>query len=81
MMQMMRRGETTPETWLVVAPHEEPPWGSQTPWGLAHIRKDGELMTACGVNTIGWKVFWMLRFPLGVPTPCPDCREALAAQS
>src|SRR5689334_21130571 len=62
---------------LVTAPHCQPPHGSEhRPWGTTHVREDGATLTACGLSTIGWVVFWNEAFDAEAPSACASCARA-----
>lgn len=52
---------------------------SREPWGLAHAKRMGEDLAACGFYAEEFNVVWPGSFDGSVADACPDCvREVLA---
>lgn len=47
--------------------------GPRSPVGTQHARTAGASSTACGLSTIGWVMFWELRFPADPRRSCAAC--------
>jgi hypothetical protein len=69
---------------LVTAPHRvrrsHDAQGRWEPYELWHARVPGALTTACGVPSIGWPIFWWLRFDKGGGPRCGDCARAIEVE-
>jgi hypothetical protein len=56
------RGDTgcARSDWLVTGPHEVPRSESvdRVPWGTYHLKRNGDIVTACGEFAVDWHVFW-----------------------
>ncbi|GGO85552.1 hypothetical protein GCM10011584_05780 [Nocardioides phosphati] len=68
--------------WFVTARHRQTgPHGEPRPWGAVHVKRIGEPMTACGVVTLGWQVFWRVPAASVLAELCVDCREGALADA
>lgn len=72
-------GQPSEQEWCVTAPHtvRPPNGGPREPWGVVHVRRDGEMRTACGMSTIGWTVLWEREFTIHGAGQCVDCLAVL----
>ena len=63
--------------WWVSAKGRIPPSGpyeeARVPWGVQHARRPGNFRAACGLPSLGWLIFWDLRFPAVRTLSCREC--------
>ena len=71
-------------SFLVSAPHrvatdpgDPRPW---KPYGVAHARKVGSHLTACGQLAVSWPLFWTEPFRASDAQACPGCALAVGNQ-
>lgn len=69
----------THDHWLVTSPYEVPraEGRERAPWGVVHLKRNGALLTACGLFAASWKVFWTHRHVPGAPQSCRACERVL----
>ena len=67
--------------WYVTATHggyiqrgKSPSYVPVTP---VHLKRLGELRTACGLSAVNWQIFW-LEEPSTMPTACRTCLRLTA---
>lgn len=66
-------------TWLVTAPHDTPrPLGERGPWGTWHVKRNGDLQTACGLSTVNWHIFWDREPTATDAETCGRCMRVMA---
>lgn len=68
-------GAATPEgevRWLATAPYVEP-HGPRRPWGRWHLKPEGGIVTACGLPTLDWYIFWAASERQEWRSLCDDC--------
>lgn len=62
---------------LVSSPHERELIGrggvTWTPYSTWHLKEAGSLATACGLPSVGWRIFWNLPMESAGPDACRDC--------
>ena len=63
--------------WQVTGPQKASAHGERRPWGTVHARRNGSNLTACGLPTITWYVFWNLRFVPGGHDMCWNCSTVI----
>lgn len=63
--------------WQVTGPQKTSERGERKPWGAVHARRNGSNVTACGLSTITWYVFWNLSFVPGSQDSCWTCSTAV----
>lgn len=68
--------------WLVTGPQlaarADAP---RAPWGTYHVKRNGDLVTACGEFAVGWHVFWGHGFSRQSDQACRACLRALRDQA
>lgn len=69
--------------WLVTAPYEVPRAESvdRQPWGMRHVRRDGAVVTVCGLPTSSWHTFWTLDFKPMDRASCPACARVFTRRA
>jgi len=69
-------------TWMVSTRHEDRhSLQGRGPLGTLHARRSGDRCTACGINAMGWKMFWHLPFSSAQPDACPECCFAICVRT
>ncbi|GAB3857810.1 hypothetical protein GCM10028801_16810 [Nocardioides maradonensis] len=64
-----------PSRWRVTAPQVRRPTrvGRREPWGKAHLRREGDAVTACGLVAVEWHVFWDVQLSAAGVDACSEC--------
>jgi len=64
--------------WLVTTPVARSRTWPREPWGIVHVRGNGELLTACGVFAVGWPVFFDQTFDVEGYSSCESCASVVS---
>jgi hypothetical protein len=72
----MRTAPVEQVQWQVTGPQKASARGERRPWGTVHVRRNGSNVTACGLPTLAWYVFWTRRFVPGAQNSCWTCSTA-----
>lgn len=67
--------------WLVTSAQEQPRISPERgPWGTVHARRNGSLVTACGIYAVAWPVFWGRSLGQSSDESCPTCLRSVYAK-
>ena len=69
-----------PQDWQWTAAHRHSRALSHQPWGLVHLKRVGDLTTACGIPALAWPTFWLASSAEAPEGFCRVCEDISALE-